>query len=233
MHPRMLWLMVWPIMAALLVWVTLAVLYWGQVLGWIDAQLHQSSLYESTVSIWPLNLVAAWLGWLLLLVLLVPLVLITAVTIIGVVAMPTMVAHVGSRCYPGLALRKGGSIAGSLWNAVAALILLAFFFALSLPLWLIPPLWPVLAIVLFGYFNQRVFRYDALAEHGSATEIAEILRRHRVELLLLGVALALLGHIPLLGFFMPVYGGLVFIHYALERLRELRSEAIEGAAVRV
>jgi hypothetical protein len=32
---------------------------------------------------------------------------------------------------------------------------------------------------------------------------------------------------------MPVYGGLAFIHYGLERLGELRSEPIEGAATRV
>ena len=233
LHPRMLWLMVWPVVVALAVWITVAVLYWGDALAWINAQLHQWAIYESTVSIWPLNLVAAWLGWLMLLVLMVPLVLITAVVIIGVVAMPAMVAHVGERDYPGLARRKGGSVAGSVWNAIAALLLFGFFFALSLPLWLIPLFWPVLPIVLFGYFNQRVFRYDALAEHGSAPEIAEILRRHRGELFLLGIALALLGHVPLLGLFMPVYGGLVFIHYGLDRLRELRSEPIEGTARQV
>jgi hypothetical protein len=104
---------------------------------------------------------------------------------------------------------------------------------LTLPLWLVPPLWPVLPVVLFGYFNQRVFRYDALAEHASALEIAEIVRRHRGELFLLGAALALIGHVPLLGLFMPVYGGLAFIHYGLQRLGELRSEPIEGAAARV
>jgi len=37
----------------------------------------------------------------------------------------------------------------------------------------------LLPIALFGYFNQRVFRYDALAEHATAAEIAEIVRRHR------------------------------------------------------
>lgn len=233
LHPRMLWLIVWPMVIALALWITLGALYWGEALAWISTRLHQSALYESSVSVWPLNLVAAWLGWLLLLVLMVPLVLITAVTIIGVFAMPAMVSHVGDRSYPALARRKGGSIAGSVWNAVAALLFFALFFGLSLPLWVIPVLWPVLPIVLFGYFNQRVFRYDALAEHGSAAEIAEILRRHRGELFVLGVALALLGHVPLLGLFMPVYGGLVFIHYLLERLRELRGEPIEGTARRV
>ena len=91
----------------------------------------------------------------------------------------------------------------------------------------------MLPVLLFGYFNQRVFRYDALAEHATAAEIAAVIRRSRGELFLLGVALALIGHIPLVGFLMPVYGGLAFIHYGLARLGELRSEPIEGTARRV
>jgi CysZ protein len=233
MHPRMLWLMVWPVLVALVIWVTLAVLYWSEAARWIDFQLHQWPVYEWAVSIWPLTLVAAWFGWLLLLLLFVPAVLITAVLIISVVSMPAMAAHVGERDYPGLARRKGGTLAGSVWNAVAALVLFALLFAVSLPLWLVPPLWPVLPVVLFGYFNQRVFRYDALAEHATAAEIAELVRRNRSELFLLGVALALIGHIPLVGFLIPVYGGLAFIHYGLARLGELRSEPIQGEARRV
>jgi len=233
MHPRMLWLMVWPVLVALVIWVTLAALYWSEAARWIDFQLHQWPVYEWAVSIWPLTLVAAWFGWLLLLLLFVPAVLITAVLIISVVSMPAMAAHVGERDYPGLARRKGGTLAGSVWNAVAALVLFALFFAVSLPLWLVPPLWPVLPVVLFGYFNQRVFRYDALAEHATPAEIAELIRRNGSELFLLGVALALIGHIPLVGFLMPVYGGLAFIHYGLARLGELRREPIQGEARRV
>jgi hypothetical protein len=225
--------MVWPVIVALVVWVTLAVLYWGEAAQWIAAQLHRWPPYEWAVSIWPLKLIAAWFGWILLLLLFVPVVLITAVLIISVASMPAMVAHVGGRDYPGLTRRRGGTFAGSLWNALAALILFALLVAVSLPLWLIPLLWPVLPIVLFGYFNQRVFRYDALAEHGSASEIAEVIRRHWGELYLLGVALALIGHVPVLGLFMPVYGALAFIHYGLERLGELRGAPIEGAATRV
>jgi hypothetical protein len=233
LHPKMLWLMVWPVIVALVIWATLAVLYWGEAAQWMAAQLHQWPPYEWAVSIWPLTLIAAWFGWLLLLLLFVPVVLITAVMIISVASMPAMVVHVGRRDYPGLARQKGGTVAGSIWNAVASLALFALLLAVSLPLWLVPLLWPVLPILLFGYFNQRVFRYDALAEHGTAAEIAEIVRRHRGELFLLGAMLALIGHVPVLGLFMPVYGGLAFIHYGLERLGELRSEPIEGAATRV
>lgn len=233
LQPKMLWLMVWPMLVALIVWLTLALLYWGQALAWIDVHLQQSALYEWTISIWPFRLLAAWIGWLLLLLAFVPLVLITAVLIIGVAAMPAMVAHVGEDAYPELARNRGGTVGGSLWNAAVALFVLAVLCLVTLPLWVIPPLWPAIPVVLLGYFNQRIYRYDALAEHGSAGEIDELIRRHRGELFLLGVALALIGHIPVIGWFMPVYGGLAFIHYGLERLRELRGQPIEGAATRV
>jgi hypothetical protein len=233
LHPRMLWLMIWPMLVALAIWATLAALYWGQAINWVDLELHQWSAYRWALSVWPVKVFAAWLGWLLLLFLFVPVVLMTAVLIISVVSMPAMVAHVGERDYPRLARRKGGTFAGSVWNAFVALALSMLLFAVTLPLWLLPLLWPVLPMVLFGLFNQRVYRYDALAEHGTPAEIAEVIARNRGELFLLGVALAIVGHVPLVGLAMPVYGGLVFIHYCLARLDEVRSGPIEGSAVRV
>jgi CysZ protein len=233
LHPRMLWLMIWPMLVALAIWVTLAALYWGQAINWVDLELHQWSAYRWALSVWPVKLFAAWLGWLLLLFLFVPVVLMTAVLIISVVSMPAMVAHVGEREYPRLARRKGGTFAGSVGNAVVALALFMLLFAVTLPLWLLPLLWPVLPLVLFGYFNQRVYRYDALAEHGTLSEISRVIAGNRGELFLLGVALAIVGHLPLVGLAMPVYGGLVFIHYCLARLDEARGEPIGGSAVRV
>jgi CysZ protein len=233
LHPRMLWLIIWPMLVALAIWLTLAVVYWSQALTWVDLELHQWAAYRWTLSVWPLSVLATWLGWLLLIFLFVPVVLMTAVLIVSVFAMPVMVAYVGERDYPRLARRKGGTFIGSLWNAVLAVAWLALLFALTLPLWLIPIFWPALPIVLLGYFNQRVYRYDAIAEHGTPVEIAEIILRSRGELFLLGAVLALVGHLPLVGLAMPVYGGLVFIHYALARLAELRGEPIEGSARRV
>jgi uncharacterized protein involved in cysteine biosynthesis len=107
-----------------------------------------------------------------------------------------------------------------------ALVWLALLVLLSLPLWLFPPLWPLLPVVLFAYLNQRVFRYDALAEHATAWEMKTLFQRYRGDLFLLGVALALAGMIPLLGFFAPVYGGLAFIHYCLARLAQLRAAPV-------
>lgn len=221
----MLWLMVWPLIVALIVWVTLGVLYWSQAAAWLQAELQQSAAYQWTVSTWPFSLIAAWLGWLLLLLLFVPLVLVTTVLIIGVVSMPVMVRHVSERDYPALERRKGGSFAGSLWNAIAGLFLFLLLLLVTAPLWLVPPLWPFLPLLLLGFLNQRVFRYDALAEHASRAELVEVIRRWRGEMFLLGVVLALIGHIPLLGLFMPVFAGLAYIHYCLDRLGQVRGEA--------
>ena len=226
LHPRMLLLMLWPVLIALALWLGLALAFWSQAAAWLQLQFDQSAAIGWAISVWPLSLLAAHLAWILLVLLFVPLVLITAVLIIGVFAMPAMVGHVAERGYPQLERRHGGTLAGSAWNSVAALAWLTLLVLLSLPLWFFPLLWPVLPIVLFAYLNQRVFRYDALAEHASGWEMETLFRRHRRELFLLGVALALVGLIPLLGFFAPVYGGLAFIHCCLARLAQLRDEPV-------
>ncbi len=228
LHPRMLLLMLWPVAIALVLWLGLAFAFWSQAAAWVQLQFEQSAAIAWTVSVWPLTYIATHLAWILLVLLFIPLVLITAVLIIGVFAMPAMVKHVAAQAYPQLARRAGGSFAGGLWNSVMALAWLALLALLSLPLWLFPPLWPVLPILLFGYLNQRVFRYDALAEHASAWEMQTLIRRHRGELFLLGVVLALVGLIPVLGFFAPVYGGLACIHYCLARLAQLREEPVSS-----
>ena len=226
LHPRMLLLMLWPVIVALALWLGLAFAFWSQAAAWLQLQFDQSAVIGWAISVWPLSLIAAHLAWILLALLFIPLVLITAVLIIGVFAMPVMVGLVAERAYPQLERRQGGTLAGGVWNSVMALVWLALLLVLSLPLWIFPLLWPVLPILLFGYLNQRVFRYDALAEHATGWEMETLIRRHRRELFLLGVVLALFGLIPVLGFFAPVYGGLAFIHYCLARLAQLRAEPV-------
>src|SRR5260221_6132904 len=94
LHPRMLWLMVWPILVALAIWVTLAALYWGQAITWVDLELHQWSAYRWALSVWPLTLLATWFGMLLLRFLFVPVVLIAAVLVFALASLAGIVAHV-------------------------------------------------------------------------------------------------------------------------------------------
>jgi hypothetical protein len=231
LHPKMLFLMVWPLLIALAFWTALGVLFWTQAISWLAEEIGATPGLDWMVTLWPLSLLGAHhLAWLALLLLFIPAVLVSAVLIIGLFAMPAMVNHVESRDYAGLARHNGSGLAGALWNSVAALLLLTLLALASLPLWLLPPLWPVLPVLLFAYFNQRVFSYDALAEHASQAELGLVIRRNRGQLFVLGILLSLASHIPFLGFFTPVYAGLVFIHFCLDRLEDLRSGPIDGVA---
>jgi hypothetical protein len=91
-------------------------------------------------------------------------------------------------------------------------------------LWLIPVLWPVITLAILTWVNQRLLRYDALAEHADAAEIQQLFRQHRGPLLMLGFLLALAAYVPLVGFIAPVVFGLAFIRYLLGALEAIRSD---------
>ncbi len=222
LHPKMFLLMIWPLALSLALWITLAVIFGVQLFNGVEGYLNHSRVYQWVTSTWPLSLIATGLLWLLMFLLAIPLVLVTATLLIGVLAMPIVLNHVAAKDFPALERKQGGTIIGSVWNAVAALIWLVVLAIVSLPLWFIPLLWPVIPVVLLGYFNQRVFRYDALAEHGSRDEMKSIIRRSRMPLLGLGMALGLIGYIPLLGFFSPVFSALAFTYYSFDKLAVMR-----------
>ncbi len=233
LHPKMLALMLLPVAAAFALWMLAAFVFWGQALAWVDAQMHSWDALQWLLDYWPLTLLAAHAAVLGLALLMVPVILVTVLLLTGIFAMPAMVSHVGARNYAQLEKRRGGNFAGSVWSGIAGMLWFLLLVLVTAPLWLLPPLWPFVSLGLLGYLNQRVLRYDALADHGTAEEIAQIVREDRWALFWLGIVVALAAHVPLLGFFAPVYGGLAFIHYGLARLRELRTAPIDGRATRV
>ncbi len=221
-HPKMIWLVVWPIGVSLAIWIILAIVFGDDAVAWLSTTLSGSTIGQWIGRWLPVREITGGLGWVLLIVLLVPLVLATASVIIGIFSMPAMVQYVAARTYPQLERRRGGTFAGSVWNAVLAVAVFLGLGLVSLPLWLVPPLWPVLAAVLMGYLNQRMFRYDALADHAGADEMRDMFARYRRELFGLGVLVSLLSYIPFAGLVVPVAAGLAFIHYCLARLAAQR-----------
>ncbi|MGH8724164.1 MAG: EI24 domain-containing protein [Burkholderiales bacterium] len=221
-HPRMLWLMTWPMLIALGIWGTAALVLWTHLALWL-AQL----IKDWVLGLVDLDLgnVAAVLANFALLLLFVPLVYLTALFILGAFGMQKMVDHVAAGSFPGLQRRRSGGTAGSVWNAVVAFFGMVFLFIVSLPLWLIPVLWPVITLALLSWVNQRLLRYDALAEHADAAEMARIFRERRRALYLLGFLLALVAYVPFVGFVAPVVFGLAFIRYLLGALIEIRYES--------
>jgi len=221
-HPRMLLLMIWPMAAAMLLWGSLSLMFWGDWVAFLSQWLAGSSLgpYLDSGASWVAGSAVA----LLLLLTLLPLTYATALLLTALFAMPSMVRHVAGRDYPGLEEKHGGSNLGSAWNGFVAMAVFLGLWLITLPVWLVSPLAPALPLLLGAYLNQRLFRYDALAEHASQEEFEDLVEQAAGRLYLLGALLAVVQFVPVLNFFAPVYIGLAFIHLCLAELARLRQE---------
>lgn len=221
---RMLWLMIWPVLTAILLWAVLAFAFWTPMQNawlWIYEYLG--------IAGWMAGIESAWIGAalqvLLHLMLFVPLVMLTALVLTAIFGMDAMVKTVGERFFPQLEKRRGGGIAGSTANAFIAVTLFIGLWIVTLPLWLLGPVGALIPLVTAGYLNQRLFRYDALAIHADAVELKAVIEQNRGGLWALGILLGLVQFVPLLNFFAPVFTGLAFIHYCLGKLHERREQS--------
>ena len=220
-HPKILSLVLWPMLVAVVFWVGAAISFWG---SWVEGMtgMVQSTPLEQWMAQGVFAVVSHYLISIILVLLLFPAIYVTALLITAVFAMPMMVSHVARQSFPELELKQGGSTVGSVANAAVATVVYCVGWVLSLPLWLFSPLALVLPIILMAYLNQRLFRYDALAEHASRAEYEQVIERATLKLYLLGAAVGLLQFVPLLNLFSPIYVGLSFIHLCLAELKQVR-----------
>ena len=228
-HPRMLWLMAWPMLVALVIWGLVAIALWGSMAVWLADLITRYTAGAAAYINLDVGNIALVLANVLLLILYIPLVYLTALFILGIFGMNAMVDHVARRSFPGLERRGGGSAAGSAMNAVLAFLGMLGLFLLSLPLWVVPPLWPVIPVLVLAWVNQRLLRYDALAEHADREEMRALVRERRGTLYVMGIVMALAAYVPLAGFLAPVAFGLAYIHYLLDALAARRAAAAHSA----
>ena len=218
---RVLWVVIWPMLAALLLWLVLGVTFWSTFSGWMARGLDAIGIQA-----WLTDLEPVWIAHaiqaLLHFLLFVPLVYLTALVITALFGMPALVRIVAGRDYPELRRENGAGLVGGLWNAVVALVLFAALWVLTLPLWLIG-VGVIVPFVAAAYLNQRLFRYDAIAEHASADEMAALFRQERSGWWGLGFLTGLVQFVPLLNLLGPVFAALAFIHFGLARLERQRA----------
>jgi CysZ protein len=225
-HPVIVLILLLPMVIALLIWAGIGWLYWDEWTSGINRFVIDHSHYSWTMD-WNIPAVAAWIAIAVVIVLLAPAILLTALLIATVFAMPVLVRYVAQDHYPALEKRHGGTFVGSAWNALAAIFLFLVLWVLTIPLWLLGPLAAVLPLLLSAWLNQRLFRYDALAEHADAGEMTRIFEAARGRLFLLGLATGLLYFIPPINLIAPVFAALAFIHLSLRELERLRSSELE------
>ncbi len=222
-EPRVLAVMVLPVLASLTIWLVVAFWFWQ---SWVT--VAGNAIGSTEVARWLRDWGAQWLvsgvGAIAVIAMMIPALLITNMIITEIFAMPAMVNLVSARDYPALERRHGGTVAGGVLNASTGITIYLVLFVMCLPLWLLGPVGLIASALNSGYLGQRLFRYDALSEHASADELRTLARKARGRLFLLALTLSPLNLVPILNLFAPVLAGLAFTHFCLRELAECRNE---------
>jgi len=253
LHPRMLMLTVIPFVLATALWGGLIWWGWDPIMGTARALLEGSMFTSWIYSVldWAgLQSLRSVVAPLFVLTLAIPLVIASMLIFISLFSVPAVVKHL-ERAYPDLQKAHGGSIAGSVFQALGNTVVFLLLVLVTLPLWLIPPFFALIPPVLWGWLTYRVMTYDALSEHATAEERKTLMKRHRIPLLTIGVVVGLLGSAPTLLwvwsaviiFLFPVvlagtlwlyvlifiFSALWFGHFCLRALADLRAERAAAA----
>jgi CysZ protein len=214
---EVLWHALWPPLAALLLWLVAGFAAWDHGLA-----LMARIVPQLPWSGW--EWVAQWAAVFLLLAAFAALTYISAILLVAVFALPLLINLVAAQHYPDLG-RHGESVFwGSLANTLGAASIFLVGSLAMLPLLLIPGALLVLPLLWSAWLNQRTFRFDALAEHATRSEMQLLAEQDRKRFYLAGLATAAAAYVPLLNLLAPAFAALVFVHLGLATLRRQRQE---------
>lgn len=227
LHPKMLVLLVVPFVVAILFWIVVGAVVWDPLTDFLRVELFQDSRVLRWIYGWTARFGVSDLGGLasvlVALMLIVPLMFVTALLLIALLAMPAVSRHLAGRTYRDVERRGSWSVAAGLWNAVAATTVFMAGYLLTMPLWLIPPLGFVVPWFFWGWLTARVMRFDSLVEFADPAERRTLIRRHRVDYLVLGLLVTALNYVPPLFLLTPTLSALAFGHFSLDALRRHRA----------
>lgn len=213
----LLWHALWPPLVALLGWGFVAFSVWSQGIDLVTGILPSFEW-----AIWPW--LSHWAAVFLLLAAFGSLVYATALLLVAVIGLPRMLALVAARDYPDVLRHGENAFWGSLGNTLATTGIFIAGWLITLPLLLIPGAVLVLPMLWTAWLDQRTFRFDALAEHATRSELKILISRSRMRFYAAGFGTALAAHIPIVNLLAPAYTALVFVHLGLTGLRRLRQE---------
>jgi hypothetical protein len=249
LHPRIIALSILPVIIMGALSLALGYFYWESARMVVRSKMQSHALVNAMVhwleglGLGSLQLVLAPA---LLLFLAIPVIVIITLLFVAMFMTPSMVALVATRRFPQLERKKGGSFLASIVWSLASTVLAAIALLVTIPLWLVPPLILVLPPLIWGWLTYRVMSYDALAEHASREERAQIFRENRLVLLGIGIMSGYLGAAPSLlwasgAMFVAMapilvaleiwiytlvfaFSSLRFAHYGLAALEQLRQK---------
>ena len=173
-------------------------------------------------ALWLAKTLAALGGWMVIL----SASYLVAMIMTAVLILPLMLNYLSENNYSDLAQLGKNSFFASAWNSVWAAMLFVAGFIVTLPLWLVPGLGLFLPLLWMAWLCRKTFAYDALAMHATLDEWQKLRKEKATSLFILGLVMAALTHVPLIGMLAPSLGALAYLHYCLEALRQSRKGAI-------
>ncbi len=173
-------------------------------------------------AIWLAKVLAALGGWLLIL----SASYLVATLLAAIVVLPMLLNFLSAEDYADVARAGSDNLVSSTWNSLWAAVLFIAGWIVTLPLWLIPGFALILPSFWIAWLNRRTFAYDCLAAHATPAEWRELRRAHAWPLFALGLILALLAHVPVVGLLAPSIAALAYVHYCLEALRRFRLQGL-------
>ena len=188
-----------PLLLMALLALVLQHFYWDSAVQGMTSLLDDSTLLASMLSwlaSWGVLNVMDWLAPLMVVLLASPVLVVVSLLAVAFLMTPALVNMVAVRRFPSLERKQGGALLASISWSLASTVMALLALLFSVPLWLVPPLVLVLPPLIWGWLTYRVMAFDALAEHASKDERREVLRRHRVTLLGMGVLTGYLGAAP-------------------------------------
>ena len=251
LHPKVIMLSLLPLILMAVIVTGLGAMYWEEAVNTVRTGMEGSAAlgwaWTWLERVGLMNLKAVLAPFVIILVV-TPVVMIMSLLAVSFMITPALVNLVGSRRFPNLERKRGGSLWQSvLWTLMSVILAMAALM-ITLPLWWIPPLAILLPALIWGWLTYRVMTYDVLAEHATSQERVELMRRYRFQLLGMGVLTGAMGAAPSLVWasgavfaaafviLIPIavwiytlvfiFSALWFVHFLLLALSNLREEPV-------
>lgn len=228
LQPRMLLALLLPFGAALIAMLFFARFLWGPVSDWLDLFVTQSELMTDMDS-WMAGIglfsLTVYLVHILVFVIMVTVGSSIGLLIAAVLVMPMVVGHVARTDYPQLERRGSQVFMSSLINSLKVGAIFIVGWVVTLPFWLIPPVAVLLHIFWWAYAFTHMLRFDALVEHATLAERAQVIAGTRGGAWLIGVICAAINLFPLTWIVLPVFTSLVYAHHGLNALAQVRGNS--------
>jgi hypothetical protein len=251
LHPRVILWSLLPLLLSGAVVAGLGWLYWEPAVAAVRRFIEQWSLVAALLQ-WLESVggggLRALIAPIIVIALAVPAIVVLNLLLVAWLMTPAMVDFVAARRFPALQ-RRGAP--GAWWlglaHSLGCTVLAIAALALSLPLWLVPPLALLVPPLVWGWLAARVLGFDVLSGHATAAERQRLQQGLRWPLLAMGLVCGLLGAVPSLVWALGAvalvlaplvivlsmwlytlvfaYASLWFAHFTLSRLAQLRADA--------